>query len=268
MLAGSPERCSLIRRSAERRREPTETGMLTGLFLTLIIVALLLHFFFVERPRRKGRLVDPSLPEPLPLAEALEGLADKVLFQPNTLTWIDVLPEGHLLLGLHPVLISLVGSPYRLDVMAEGWHVGKGKPLLRVQQGRRDLQVYSPVAGRIAEVNPNACMERGWTQPRNADECWIYRIEPENLIWEVPSWLEAREGEEWLRTRLADILSFLSENGAAALPEDPGEIPVGILQRLDETAWNAFQDRFLTPEGATRDRKRPAMLPFGRPRPR
>lgn len=222
--------------------------MLTGLFLTLIVAALLLHFFLVERPRRKRSLVDPSLPEPLPLEEALGALPEGALFQPTTFTWVRILPDRHILLGLHPLLVSLVGSPYRLDVIPEGWHLAKGKPLLRIKQGRRLLQIFSPVTGRIAEVNPNACMEKGWTTPRDGEECWVYRVEPENLLWEVPSWLEREEAKAWIRNRCLDLRGFLAGSEAPGVGNDSGDLPVGVLAGLDKDAWNRFQDRFLTPE--------------------
>jgi glycine cleavage system H lipoate-binding protein len=221
--------------------------MLTALFLSSIAVALLLHYFLVERPRMKSRLMEPSLPQPLPLLEALEALPDGPYLQPATFTWARILPEGHILLGLHPMLVSLVGSPYRLEVIPEGWLLAKGKPLVGILRGGRRLQLLSPVSGRIAEVNPNACMERGWSRPRNGEECWVYRIEPDNLLWDLPTWVSGKEASQWVQGRYQDIRRFVLKHGADAGVQE--HLPVGILARRQADAWGAFQGRFLAPEG-------------------
>lgn len=248
--------------------------MLTALFLTLIFAGLVLHYLLVERPRMRARQVEPTLPEPLPPVEAVRGIPEDAFLQP-TLTWARLLQDGNLLLGLHPILISMVGSPYRLALIPEGWHIGKGRPLLRIEQGKRHLELRSPVTGRIVEVNPNACLERGWTRPRHGEDCWVYRVEPENVVWDLPTWLKGDEASAWMEERLRAFRAFLDE-GAGEGAEDAGEganeeIPVGVLAQLDPTAWGRFEERFLTPEGAPPGGKaawRSRLNPFRRDRSR
>ncbi len=220
--------------------------MLTALFLSLIIAALALHFFLVERPRRKAAEVEPVLPEPRPVDQALRSLPELVFLQTN-FTWVHLLPDGRLLLGLHPVIISLVGAPYRLELIPEGWNLAKGRPLLRVFRGDRHLQIRSPVSGKIVEVNPHACQERGWSHPRNAEECWVYRVDPEHLLWDLNSWLQGEEAEAWLRTSMMEIGAFLADASGEDPPQGPEEIHVGALAKLDQAGWRAFEEEFLLP---------------------
>jgi glycine cleavage system H lipoate-binding protein len=247
----------LLFRFARNDPNTTGEGMLTALFLTSIIVVILLHFLLVERPRMKAAQVEPSLPEPLPLEEALSGLPEGAYIQP-TLTWCRVLPDGHLLVGIHPALVSLVGAPYKLELTPEGWSIGRGSSLLRIRRGNRRLQVLSPVAGKIVEVNPHACGERGWNRPRNPDECWIYRVLPENLIWEIPGWMQGPQAESWIQDRFGQIERFVVQirgeegpgsAGSGGSGERVGEpvLSVGVLSDLDSAAWRTFEDHFLTP---------------------
>jgi glycine cleavage system H lipoate-binding protein len=222
--------------------------MLTGFFISLIVVALVLHYLFVERPRRQKLMVTPALPEPLPLREAMNGLPSGAYLQPG-FTWTQILENGEVLVGIHPMLVSLVGSPYSLRVMPEGWQVAKGSPVVRIRRDRRELRIGSPVGGRIVEVNPNACMEKGWTRSSSGDSCWIYRMESPSLFQEVPLWLDGEKAVAWTRERYGQVRDYVME--AAADDEvgmalaDGGEMPIGVLGQLKDDAWDSFQDAFL-----------------------
>lgn len=225
--------------------------MLTALFLGCAAAGLLLHYLLVERPKVRRQAVEPHLPDPLPPSEAARRLPEDAYLQPHTFTWVRLLPDGGLLLGIHPLVISLVGSPYRFGVTPEGWHVARGKPVLRIQSRGRELEVFSPVSGYIREVNPHACQERGWAGPQDPGDCWIYRIEPENLLWEIPTWLAGNEALEWVQQRLEKIRAFLADlPGGFPLASSAEGLPVGVLGTVGESAWQAFQHLFLHPDPA------------------
>jgi glycine cleavage system H lipoate-binding protein len=223
--------------------------MLTGLLISLIVTALAINYFFVERPRRKRLAVKPALPEPIPPREALNSLPDGAYLQTG-FTWTRILENGDILVGIHPILVSLVGSPYSLKVMPEGWRVAKGSPVVRVRQGKREIRIGSPVSGRIAEVNPNACMEQGWILSGSGDDtCWIYRMEAQNIFHEAPLWLEGEAAEAWSREKYQQIRDQLISDAAhqdvGLALADGGEMPIGILGQLTDDAWEGFQDTFL-----------------------
>lgn len=228
--------------------------MLTGVLAVILFLALALHLLLVEQPRRKARMVTPALPEPLPLEDAVAALPDGAFLQP-TFTWAHLQENGDLLVGVHPLIVSLVGSPYKLEVIPEGWEVRKGMPLLKIRRGRRRLQLFSPVNGRIAEVNPNACMEKGWTQRVAGDDCWVYRIEPVNASVELPLWFLGDQANSWVQSRFVEVKEYLTGvlEGGSADTEDPSEtIRVGILAEADREAWSGFQERFLNADQDTR----------------
>lgn len=223
--------------------------MLTGLLIGLISTALAIHFLFVERPRRKRLSVRPALPEPLPPREALNSLPDDVYLQTG-FTWTRILENGDILVGIHPILVSLVGSPYSLKVMPEGWRLAKGSPMVRIRQERREIRIGSPVSGRIAEVNPNACMEQGWTLSTSADDvCWIYRMEAQNIFHEAPLWMEGEEAAAWSREKYREIRDHLTfataHQEVHVAPADSDDMPIGLLGQLAGDGWESFQDAFL-----------------------
>jgi len=224
--------------------------MLTALFIVTVLSFLTFHYLFVARPRMREGLTNPALPQPIPVHEAVHGLPAGAFLQP-TFTWTRIRESGEILLGLHPILVSLVGAPYKLELIPEDWRIKKGNPLIRIQRGSRELQVFSPVDGRITEVNHNACMENGWASSNPEEGCWVYRIKPVDVAQEVPSWLLGDPAANWIQTRYGQIRDFLlhepGDEEVGFLAADGGEIPLGILNHLSDSAWTTFQDNFLRP---------------------
>ena len=222
--------------------------MITALFVVTVVGALALHYFFVERPREAGIQVTQSVPETITLTDAMEELPGGVFLQP-TFTWTRIRKNGELFLGVHPLLMSLVGPLHKLELQADESRLKKGTPLLRIQNGEREIQLFSPIAGRIVEVNGDFMPQTGWDGSARRQGSWIYRIRPDSTSEEIPFWLLGDQATEWAHQQYRDVRDFLfqavtyEEIGLAAA--DGGELPAGILSQLNDSAWAAFQDRFI-----------------------
>jgi glycine cleavage system H lipoate-binding protein len=223
---------------------------MVAILVVLTIVALVaLDYFVLRKKRRAAATEEIVLPGLQPLSEAIDRLPTGVFLQP-TYTWSRIREDGQLMLGVHPLLLGLVGAPYQLELLTSGERVDKGAPLIRIKRGGRGLTVRSPVAGRITAVNHVLCGETEWRGMNGDDGCWLYRIEPENVASEIAGWMIADRAVQWTRTQYARLREYLS--GVVGTTElgvtmaDGGEIPVGILANLDEAGWEAFQDTFLS----------------------
>jgi glycine cleavage system H lipoate-binding protein len=218
---------------------------MVALLVALTIIALVAADYFLLRPRRAARPAEEDAPLPglEPLSAAIDRLPAGVFLQP-TFTWSRIRPDGEVLLGVHPLLFGLVGAPYDVERLPGGEHVEKGAPLVRIRKGDRRLTVRSPIAGRIAEVNRVVSGETDWTGLQHDGGSWLYRIVPERVAGEVPTWLIGESATEWTRRqyqRVREQLATLAGGpGLAGTMADGGEIPAGILARLDDAAWTAF----------------------------
>jgi glycine cleavage system H lipoate-binding protein len=152
-------------------------------------------------------------------------------------------------LGIHPLLTSLLGLDYSLELLPDDGAVEKGEPLLKIHSGRRELQVYSPVRGVVVEGNTDFSPLPGWEGSTMRGGSWVYRIEPVGKQAETPLWLQGEEASAWAHQQYRKIRDFLfrteshSEVGLAAA--DGGEIPAGVMSQLDDSDWEAFQTSFL-----------------------
>jgi glycine cleavage system H lipoate-binding protein len=218
---------------------------MVAVLVVLTIIALLAADYFLLRPRRHDEdLEGIPLPGLEPLSAAVTHLPAGVLLQP-TFTWSRIQPDGHLLMGIHPLLFGLVGAPYQIDLLPAGEQLAKGAPLARIKKGSRTLTVRAPLAGRVVESNRAISGETDWTP----DAGWLYRLAPEAVLSEVPAWMMADQAREWTRQQYQRLREYLMT--LAVGPEmvrtmaDGGEVPTGILATLDEAAWTGFEHTFL-----------------------
>jgi glycine cleavage system H lipoate-binding protein len=187
-----------------------------------------------------------------PLWAAQEQVPAGVFLQP-TFTWSRAAASGNVLLGVHPMLLELVGAPFTLEFRGVGEQFAKGDPLVRVRRGDRQLTVRAPVGGRVMQVNGEAT---GATQWAGNGDSWLYRVEPLRVADEVASWFSGDRAVEWTRRRYEQLRSYLQDAVTAGhlgtVMADGGDLPVGILGDLDARVWAGLEDRFLAPDAGTR----------------
>lgn len=218
--------------------------MLAVLFALIVISAIAVHYLLVQRPRQRVAAAEALLAGPLPLSRAMGHMPVGVFLQP-TYTWGQISPDGELMLGVHPMLLSLVGQPFKIDLPESGTHLRKGDPLVWIGKGDRCLAVRSPVSGRVLEVNPGNG-DASWDRLNTRHGGWMCRLEPEKVDEEVPTWMIGDRAQQWTREKYSAICDHLqrakSEQHLGFAMADGGELPTGILSEFDQSAWLAFQE--------------------------
>lgn len=218
--------------------------MLAAVFFVLVVTLLTGHYFLIERPRRIAK-ESTAGPLAMPLRELISRLPAGVFLQP-TFTWGHVRPGGEVEVGVHPLLLSLVGPDPEVETRRAGEHVAKGDPLMVVGTGERRLVVRSPIAGSVARANVSSPAETDW-QGRSETTCLI---QAERLSDEVPTWMLGEAAVDWTRSqygRIRDHLLHRSADPATGLAlADGGELPVGALSQFGEDDWAEFEREFLS----------------------
>ena len=141
--------------------------MLAAVFFVIVLALLTGHYFLVERPRR---LADASAAGPLalPLRELITRLPAGIFLQP-TFTWGQVRSGGDVEIGVHPMLLSLLGPNPQVEMPSAGEHVEKGQPLMTVGSGERRLVVRSPIGGSVSMANATPPIDTGWQNRSGSD---------------------------------------------------------------------------------------------------
>jgi glycine cleavage system H lipoate-binding protein len=228
--------------------------VLALVLLSFAVMIALDHFVFSKRyPEYYARgSAKPALqPLPAPNQPIPAGI-----FLQSTYTWSRIGRSGEVYVGVHPMLLGLVGTPCEIEFRARGEHVAKGDPLVRIGRAGRRLTVRSPLAGKVDRVNRREIGEALWRGVAGHAGDWLYRLQPERVAEEVPLWFSGEEAAEWTRRRYDDLRAYLhgavAEGHLGVMLADGGELPVGILAEMDERVWIGLEDRFLAPAGTTR----------------
>ncbi len=222
--------------------------MLTALFVIAVLMLIVAYHFLVERPRQRRQLTRALADSALgPPAALLERLPRGVFLQPS-FTWSEIATNGELKIGVHPLLLGLVGPPYKVDVL-ERETVRKGSPLIRISQGDRSLTLRSPVSGALSEARDRPEVTEAAELPSAGGDAWVCRIEARDFATEVRGWMIADAAIDWTRRqydRIRDhLLSVDSTAELGLMAADGGELPAGILGRLDESEWRKFEEAVL-----------------------
>ena len=118
---------------------------MVAVLVALTILALLTTEYVVMRNRRAGVVtVDVPPPALRSLSETVACVPGGVFLHP-TFTWGRLETDGKVTVGVHPLLLGLIGTPLRLHRRAAGEIVNKGLPFIRIGSGDKELTVRSPV---------------------------------------------------------------------------------------------------------------------------
>ncbi len=215
----------------------------------LVVLLVILTFivggtidYFIER-KKKNTMTSPVEVNSLSLAKIMNMLPAGVFVQPS-LTWSKIQDSGNLMLGVHPMLIGLIGGSDTIETRQKGEHVKKGETLIKLENGAKELHVKSPVTGAIASVNSDLNAS-SWEKFSTS---WVYNIKPENISSELSNWFIGEKASEWVNEKFQQIKNFfvqsLPRKQMGMTMADGGEVPVGVLQEFDKETWQAFEARF------------------------
>jgi glycine cleavage system H lipoate-binding protein len=223
------------------------------LMVVIFAIPIALEYFVFSKRYPELGAGWPAAAGLRPLSPAAwQPVAAGVFLQP-TYTWGSLGPLGDFYLGVHPMLLGLVGPPCELECRQPGEHIAAGDALVTIGRAGRHLTVRSPVAARVDRVNHKAIREAQSREANGHKGAWLYRVRPERLDQEATAWLTGAAAAEWTRRQYHELRAFLQDSVAEShlgvTMADGGELPAGILGELDQAVWSDLEQRFLSPAG-------------------
>lgn len=216
------------------------------IFVALTIIALLAIDYFFIQPRRERKAEEMTAGDLIPLSDTLKDIPAGVFLQPS-FTWTRIKDDGSIVLGLHPLLLGLIGPPYEIELMQDKEELKKGDILLRVKKNGKNLSIKSPVTGEITKFNQALLGETDW---EHLNMSWLYQIKPDSVSEELINWRYSEDADQWMGERYRNVKEFvydrLSVEGVGMTMADGGDMPVGVLAELDEDDWREFEEQFVS----------------------
>jgi glycine cleavage system H lipoate-binding protein len=212
--------------------------------MVILTILLFVAIDYSIQKRKKVGVLSPAHPGKVALSQILSTLPNGVFLQPS-FTWTKLLDSGNLLMGIHPVILGLVGQPDEIELLKNGQGVKKGETLLKIHKGEKVLDVVAPINGTITGLNNQVIDE---STVEMVSQNWIYSIKPENVAAELPQWMIADKAKNWINEKYAQMKRFFQESVAQTdmgiTMADGGDLPFGILSQFDEKIWNKFENDF------------------------
>lgn len=167
-------------------------------------------------------------------------------------SWAFMRKNGLVKVGVDDFLQHITGIITRVEMRSVGEKIRKGDRLLSINQKGKQIHIYSPVSGTIAEVNEKLKTASSLINTDPYSEGWVYSIEPLNWNLEL-RYLEIAENfkvglvEEFQRLKefFASALKPGSPDVAHAILQDGGSLVDHPLTGLGPDIWDDFQTKFI-----------------------
>lgn len=168
-------------------------------------------------------------------------------------TWTHLGESGEARVGLDDFLQHITGKMKLTNLKNPGEMIDKGDLLTVIDQGGKQLKVYSPISGKILNTNSILNENQNIINSNPYDKGWIYKVKPSDWVKETESYLLAEEATNWSQKELTRFKDFLTggpmrryaSEPSMMLLQDGGEIRENVLSELPHEVWENFQEEFL-----------------------
>ncbi|MGA2622916.1 MAG: glycine cleavage system protein H [Bacteroidota bacterium] len=215
----------------------------------LFVVGTIVFFFVIDFAVRKlrGESLLPAV-RPAQIPHYPVRIPEGIFFAKSH-TWISLFPSGKIRLGVDDFVGRLLKTPEVIFLRKPGDSVKKGDPLMQLKSAKHVLTISSPLDGDVLEANEELADHSELLQQSLFDNGWGYVIKPKRST-EVKEMLLGNEARTWIRNefrRLRELLIALATPGTVepAFLQDGGLPTVGVLDNMDDEAWQTVEHEFL-----------------------
>jgi len=174
------------------------------------------------------------------------------LFYSKNHTWMYMEKSGTAKVGLDDLLLHITGEVKFNHLKNPGETINKGDLLTEIDQNGKLLRIFSPVSGKIMNLNADINEKPGMLNEDPYGKGWIYKIKPSNWIGEAKTCYFAEEATNWSANeleRFKDFLAVSMKNYASepsmVILQDGGELCDHSLSAFSDEIWKDFEKEFL-----------------------
>ncbi|MDA3952388.1 MAG: hypothetical protein PF485_01995 [Bacteroidales bacterium] len=179
-------------------------------------------------------------------------VAPNGFFFDKTHTWAFMEKDGYVRIGINDFLQHVTGAITKVKLKNSGEFVKKGEPLLALIQQGKQLNIHSPISGKIKEVNAQLNDNSSIINSSPYSEGWVYVIESSNWLKEIKSFFMGETYNEWIKNEFSRLKNFFSSTIKLDIPnhlqlvfQDGGEMNDGPMENFGPEVWEEFQSQFI-----------------------
>ena len=149
-------------------------------------------------------------------------------------TWAFLTPSGEARVGIDDFARGVVGRIDRVELPIPGAALRQGERAFTIVQGRKRIELVSPLDGVVSAVNPDPNALTG--DPYHAG--WLVAIKPANLAHNLKRLRIAADATAWLEKETRRFAEFIALHTARPLEvgvtmQDGGQAAAGALETVD-----------------------------------
>lgn len=176
----------------------------------------------------------------------------KGLFFDKTHTWAFMEQDGKVKVGLDDFLQHVTGLITRVEMKNPGTEVRKGEILFSIIQNGKQLNISSPISGKITEKNSDLIANSSMMNSSPYVKGWVYKIEPDHWLSDIKQLNMTETNQKWLRNEFSRLKDFIAGALNLSSPQfeqivlqEGGTLKDNVLADFGPEAWEDFQTKFL-----------------------
>ena len=220
-------------------------------YLTIIAFFVILVPFWFLINRKPNRVALVKNAKRFISANSLR--IPKGIFFSKYHTWAHMEKDGLAKVGLDDLLVHITGDVKLTQFKNPGDKIEKGELLARLKYNGNNLEILSPVSGKIERTNSVLERNPGLIKEDPYQLGWIYSIEPTSWKADTDSYFLAEDATRWAVQELERFKEFLAVSASRVMPQpvglilqDGGEILEKPLSKFPQEVWDDFQKNFLS----------------------
>jgi glycine cleavage system H lipoate-binding protein len=238
---------ALLASRAARCSKTEEVSFVTAILVALTIVAFIAVDWARSRKRAartamvRRTLNDSWTPETFARDEG-------VFYGPGH-TWARLEANGAVRVGIDDFARRLMGRVDRIESAPAGAALGRTDAAFVVHQGAKTAAFAPPVEGVVTSVNDRVLRDPADLEADPYGAGWLMLLEPRRLAHDLRELRIADEARTWLRGEVARVRDFVASqipaDAVGATAQDGGVPVAGVLEQMDDRAWERFESEFL-----------------------
>ena len=150
-----------------------DTKGIEYLFVIGYLLVLIIFWNVLRNPQRIMRQIKGVINT---LSAGILRIPQGIYFNRNH-TWTHLGKSGTAIVGLDDFLQHAIGKVKFTQLKNPGEDIDKGDLLTQIDQDGKNLKVYSPISGKVLNINPTLNENPEILNKDPYDEGWIFKIE-------------------------------------------------------------------------------------------
>jgi len=149
-------------------------------------------------------------------------------------TWINIQPDGMLLIGLDDFAQKFLGEIESVALARAGRAIEKGEPLFTVRRGKQELTFPSPATGQVALINQTLVDHPAAINLKPFEDGWVCAMDPIHLPDDLQGFRIGADAIAWYEEEIDRFRESVKE-----IQKTTGE----EYREAYELQWDAFAKR-------------------------